>query len=29
VLKQNFPDSDFLSQGFLAREKGKAWWKLW
>jgi outer membrane protein assembly factor BamD len=29
VLKQNFPNSDFLSQGFVAREKGKAWWKLW
>ncbi len=29
VLKQNFPNSEFLSRGFLARESGKAWWKLW
>ncbi len=27
VLKQNFPDSDFLRQGFAARDK--AWWKFW
>ncbi len=27
VLKQNFPDSAFLTQGLAAR--GKAWWKLW
>jgi outer membrane protein assembly factor BamD len=27
VLKKNFPDSDFISQGFAAREK--AWWKFW
>ncbi len=27
VLKQNFPDSDFLSRGFAARDK--PWWKLW
>jgi outer membrane protein assembly factor BamD len=27
VLKRNFPDSDFLSRGFAARDK--PWWKLW
>jgi outer membrane protein assembly factor BamD len=27
VMKQNFPDSAFLSQGFSARDK--AWWKFW
>lgn len=27
VLKQNFPDSAFLRQGFAARDK--PWWKLW
>jgi outer membrane protein assembly factor BamD len=27
VLKQNFPDSDFLRRGFAARER--PWWKLW
>lgn len=27
VLKQNFPDSDFLKRGFAARER--PWWKLW
>jgi outer membrane protein assembly factor BamD len=27
VLKKNFPDSDFLSKGFAARDK--AWWKFW
>jgi outer membrane protein assembly factor BamD len=27
VLKQNFPRSDYLSQGLAAREK--PWWKFW
>lgn len=27
VLKQNFPDSAFLRQGFSARDK--SWWKFW
>ncbi len=27
VLKQNFPNSEFLSKGFAARDK--PWWKLW
>lgn len=27
VLKQNFPNSEFLSKGFAARDK--SWWKFW
>ncbi len=27
VLKKNFPNSDFLTQGFAARDK--PWWKFW
>jgi outer membrane protein assembly factor BamD len=28
VLRKNFPNSAYLSQGFAARE-GRPWWKLW
>jgi outer membrane protein assembly factor BamD len=27
VLRNNFPDSAFLRQGFAARDR--PWWKLW
>jgi outer membrane protein assembly factor BamD len=29
VLKQNFPNSEFLTRGLAARDKAAPWWRIW